>query len=345
MSAQSNPEAPALGRLERVPVREHWQNEARHFTPWLAKPENIRLLGEAIDIQLEFVSQEEPVGAFRADIRCKDTNDHDVLIENQLEPTDHGHLGQLLTYAAGLKAFTIVWIAKQFTEEHRAALDWLNNNTTQDVNFFGIEIELWKIGNSPLAPKFNIVSKPNDWSKVVREQALGGSAKELHFKFWTQFRQYLDEDRRSPIHMGKPSSSATGNVNLGQSPFRLIPWNVLSNSSGLWVRFTGPDANAINEKIAQDFRPQVEEKLSPLRGELIWLPQDAQKVVLSLRRHSTLAKQETWQELNEWMAQALETTYELFSKIATSLSAEGFILDGASDTDVELAAEHREAKE
>jgi len=96
--------------------------------------------------------------------------------------TDHRHLGQLLTYAAGLRAVTIVWIAKHFTHEHLAALDWLNNNTTEDVNFFGIEIELWKIGDSPLAPKVNIVSKPNDWNKIVRERPVGDSAT-LHFRF------------------------------------------------------------------------------------------------------------------------------------------------------------------
>jgi len=334
MSIQSGIETPTLGRLEPAPLREAWQNETRQFTPWLAKPQNITLLGDAIGIQMDDVSEEKSVGPFRADILCKDASGNYVLIENQLETTDHRHLGQLLTYAAGLKAVTIVWIAKQFTEEHRAALDWLNNNTTKDVNFFGIEIELWKIGNSPLAPKFNIVAKPNDWSKVVREQALGGSAKELHFEFWTQFGKYL-EDRRSPIHMGRPSTTAMGNVTLGQSPFRLIPWNVLSNSSGVWLRFTGRDANAIYEKIAQGYRDQVAEKLSPL-GELVWRPSDAQGSVLSLRRPSTLSKRESWRDLNEWMAQVLETTYELFSKIVTSLIAEGFVPDGTSEDDGEL---------
>ena len=287
------------------------------------------------------MSEEKYVGPFRADILCKDTSGNYVLIENQLETTDHRHLGQLLTYAAGLKAVTIVWIAKQFTEEHRAALDWLNNNTAKDVNFFGIEIELWKIGDSPLAPKFNIVSKPNDWSKVVREQALGGSAKELHFKFWTQFGEYL-EDRRSPIHMGKPSTTALGNVTLGRSSFRITPWNLVrGEKSGIWVRFTEPDANAICEKIAQDYRHEVEEKLSPL-GELVWRPSDARGSLLSLQCDSTLSKPETWQELNNWMADALEKTYALFSKIVTK---EGLVSDSSLDADDESTAEQLEAEE
>src|SRR6476646_1010509 len=120
-----------LGRLARVELRQAWISEPGDFTPWLAQPENIVLLSEAIGIELEVESQERSVGPFRADILCRDTTDrHFVLIENQLERTDHTHLGQLLTYAAGLDAVSIVWIAARFTEEHRAALDWLNRATT-----------------------------------------------------------------------------------------------------------------------------------------------------------------------------------------------------------------------
>ncbi len=115
-----------FGRLQKVELRDFWEKEDRHFTPWLAKPENIEILSEAIGIELEVQSQEQNVGPFRADILCFDINDnHYVLIENQLEKTDHTHLGQLMTYAAGLDAVTIIWISPRFTEEHRAALDWL----------------------------------------------------------------------------------------------------------------------------------------------------------------------------------------------------------------------------
>lgn len=114
-----------LGRLEKTDLRNAWTNEARDFTPWLAEPENLELLGQAIGIELELEAQEEFVGPFRADILCKDINSSQwVLIENQLERTDHSHLGQLLTYAAGLNAVTIVWIAERFTEEHLAGFKW-----------------------------------------------------------------------------------------------------------------------------------------------------------------------------------------------------------------------------
>ena len=150
-----------LGELIKVPLREFWEGEASDFTPWLADEENIGLLGDTIGVELEVEAQERNVGPFRADILCKDiSTDNWVLIENQLEPTDHTHLGQLLTYAAGLNAVTVVWIAESFTNEHRAALDWLNKITAEGFSFFGLEIELWRIGDSPIAPKFNVVSHP-----------------------------------------------------------------------------------------------------------------------------------------------------------------------------------------
>ena len=161
-----------LGRLERVEPRDIWTTEATDFTPWLARPENLSVLGETLGIDLELEAQERAVGPFRADILCKEIGaDRWVLIENQLERTDHSHLGQLLTYASGLEAVTIVWIAARFTEEHRSTLDWLNRITDNSFRFFGLEVELWRIGNSPAAPKFNIISKPNDWSHSVAQAA------------------------------------------------------------------------------------------------------------------------------------------------------------------------------
>ena len=161
-----------LGRLTRVELRDIWLSEASDFTPWLAGEENLAVLSEALAIDLELEAQEKSVGPFRADILCKDIGTGAwVLIENQLERTDHNHLGQLLTYASGLEAVTIIWIAARFTEEHRSTLDWLNKITDDSFRFFGLEVELWKIGSSPAAPKFNIVSKPNDWSRSVAQAA------------------------------------------------------------------------------------------------------------------------------------------------------------------------------
>ncbi len=163
--------APALGRLSQVDVREVWPSEANSFTPWLAQEENLRLLAETINMSLILEAREKPVGMFRADIIARNVHTgHLVLIENQLERTDHGHLGQLITYAAGLKAVSIVWVSSLFTDEHRAAFDWLNEVTDAGIAFYGLEMELWQIGDSAIAPKFNLVSKPNMFSKRVSER-------------------------------------------------------------------------------------------------------------------------------------------------------------------------------
>jgi hypothetical protein len=164
----------SLGRLEKVDLRDIWTTEATDFTPWLARQENLAVLGETLGIELELEAQERAVGPFRADILCKDIGtDRWVLIENQLERTDHVHLGQLLTYASGLEAVTIIWIAARFTEEHRSTLDWLNRITDESFRFFGLEVELWRIGTSAAAPKFNIVSKPSACDRrcgIVRDK-------------------------------------------------------------------------------------------------------------------------------------------------------------------------------
>lgn len=171
-----------LGRLERVALRDIWTTEAQDFTPRLAQPENLAVLSETLNMDLETVGQEESVGPFRADILCRNTLDYSwALIENQLERTDHSHLGQLLTYAAGLQTVTIVWVAATFTDEHRAALDWLNEITDERFRFFGLEVDLWRIGNSPTAPKFNIVAKPNEWTRSV-----GKSTRRLRFTDLTE---------------------------------------------------------------------------------------------------------------------------------------------------------------
>lgn len=160
-----------LDKLIKLNLRDIWKDEAQDFTPWLASEDNLNLLGETLRMELELKAREQNVGPFSADILCTNKDDGSlVLIENQLDKTDHKHLGQLMTYAAGLDTVSIIWISKEFTDEHRAALDWLNEITNIEFRFFGLEIELWKIGDSSPAPKFNIVCKPNDWSRSIKKK-------------------------------------------------------------------------------------------------------------------------------------------------------------------------------
>ncbi|MEO6994507.1 MAG: DUF4268 domain-containing protein [Lacunisphaera sp.] len=230
-----------IGRLQRVGLREAWPKEDRNFTPWLAKAENMDLLGETIDLRLECVAQEKVVGPFRADLVCKDTTtDHWVLIENQLEPTDHSHLGQLLTYAAGLEAVTIVWIAERFIDEHRAALDWLNEHTVEGINFFGLEVELWRIGDSPLAPKFNIVCKPNEWTRSVIKSRENSDSKQFCLDYWSGVLNAL---RPSGILSGgaKPFGRHDTMIDVGWRNFLLKAYfSRPQKRGGVWVTCRGP---------------------------------------------------------------------------------------------------------
>lgn len=248
-----------LGRIERVDLRSIWTSEDKHFTPWLAQSENLEILGETLGIELELEAQEKDVGPFRADILCKNTAEKEswVVIENQIEKTDHKHLGQLLTYASGLKASTIVWISAQFCEEHRAALDWLNQLTDKSVRFFGLEVELWKIGDSPAAPRFNIVCQPNDWENTVRHAAEilsddeATPSQNLRIKYWSAFRAYLQENK-SKLRPQKPSRDHWYSFGIGTSRAHTAALIITrENKIGVELTINSEDAKAIFNDLIQ----------------------------------------------------------------------------------------------
>lgn len=175
-----------LGRLEPVDIRWAWFNEASDFTPWLAA--NLDRLSELLGISLALDATEVSVGPFSADILATDTlTGARVVIENQLEQADHRHLGQILTYLAGLEANTVIWTAKNFRDEHLSAIRWLNLHTTDDFSFFAVEVSAVRIGESPIAPLFQVAEKPNDWDRQVQQSAsssLGESPRKLAAEFW-----------------------------------------------------------------------------------------------------------------------------------------------------------------
>jgi hypothetical protein len=185
-----------LGKLEHVDPRTVWVHEAQDFTPWLLA--NADRLSEALAIDLELEAAEHAVGGYSLDLVGRDiTNDAVLIVENQLATTDHSHLGQVLTYAAGTGASTIVWIATAFREEHRQALDWLNESTGDEAHFFGIELQLVKIGDSDAAPLFNVVAQPNDWQKQVRTATKAGAVSgkgALYVQFWESFIERVHAD-------------------------------------------------------------------------------------------------------------------------------------------------------
>lgn len=174
---------PQLGRMERADPEVVWRHEAHDFTPWLF--ENGDHLADALGIELELDATEHPVGGYRLDIIGRDlTNGADLMVENQFGVTDHSHLGQVLTYAAGTRARTVVWIARKFRDEHREALDWLNKQSGEDTHFFGIEVCVGRIGESAWAPLFEVVAQPNEWQKIVGKPGGLQGRGALYAEFW-----------------------------------------------------------------------------------------------------------------------------------------------------------------
>jgi hypothetical protein len=316
-----------LGRLERVELRDIWASEAGGFTPWLARAENIALLGETLNLDLELEAQERSVGPFRADLLCKEIRTGRwVLIENQLERTDHTHLGQLLTYASGLDAVTIVWIAARFIDEHRSTLDWLNRITDESFRFFGLEVELWRIGSSPAAPKFNIVSKPNEWShsvaqaaRVIDDGALS-ETKILRQKYWTAFNQKL-ETLGGPVS-GRQATNPDGWMDyaVGRSSVGLkAVIGIRKKKTQVELYLSGTTAKRFF-RLLLDQKPEIQRDLG---YELDWqeLPegQDS-RIAISLDADPT--DEADWPRQHEWLGKHLNDMFRVFAPRVRELEAE-----------------------
>jgi len=217
-NAESN-EEPLLGALERLNPRNVWPREDTDFTPWLATHPEV--LAKALGIDLEITEMEHLVGPFRVDLLGRDlTFDKILIVENQLEESDHGHLGQLMTYAAGTDAATIVWITTFLREEHRQALEWLNQQTGVDTHFFGVEVEVVHIGDSLPAPLLNVIVEPNDWQKAARNAtaSAGSSKSAMYANFWDQFLTRLRTDRPQWTRATRAPSANWFSMSVGVPP-------------------------------------------------------------------------------------------------------------------------------
>ncbi len=203
-------------------LRKVWPHEALDFTPWLAKDENIAILGNEIGMEIAVDGTESAVGDFSVDIIATDiATGQKVIIENQLEDTNHDHLGKLITYAAGKDAQTIIWVVKHAREEHRAAIEWLNNHTDDDIGFFLCEIHLYKVGSSNPAVKFSVIEKPNDWIKSVKKNQQQTESQQFRLDYWTAFNEYAYANAQFARQFGKrkASNKMWMNLSIGSSVY------------------------------------------------------------------------------------------------------------------------------
>lgn len=303
-----------LGILKTVTPRQKWSNEARDFTPWLA--ENIEELNKALGLELEVENIEVGVGPYSADILAKDTGTGQyVVIENQLGKTDHDHLGKAITYASVLDALTIIWIATDFTEEHKKSLDWLNDHTSEEISFYGVQLELWQIDDSKAALRFNVISKPN---QAVRQAARTKSTEELsdkrkfQYEFWCKFRDKLAQTKKIPS-LQTPRPQYWFDIPLGKAHI------VISNTCNTEVNTIGVRIY-ISSKIADTMLPYLEsrkDEIESLIGQkLSWNPNPNNRDKIIALQHATDFNDET--KINEaldWLVRNAIKFRETFSKI------------------------------
>lgn len=216
---------PKLGKIEKVNVRDVWPHEALNFTKWLAEEENLSLLGDACSIELELIEQESSVGSFAVDIFAQEVGaERKVVIENQLEDTNHDHLGKIITYASGKDAGVVIWVVAHARDEHRRAIEWLNEHTDSDCTFFLVEIEVWRIGDSAMAPRFNVVESPNEWARAEKSKASLSETERIKLEYWQAYvdRASQNETFSKRFKPRKPRAQHWTDLGVGSARYHLV---------------------------------------------------------------------------------------------------------------------------
>ena len=288
-----------------------WPNEQFDFTPWLV--EHIEELSETIGLDLEVIGREVSVGPYSADILAKDNDSNNyVVIENQLEKTNHDHLGKSITYASALNAKTIVWIATDFTEEHKKAFDWLNDNTNEDLAFWAIQLELWQVGEDTASMRFNIVCRPNSDIKTIKNKSNAESeTTKTQLAYWTKFRDKLLATKKfsSPR---TPRPQYWFDVTLGRSGV------VLSNTCNAQKSIVGVRLyirNSVAEIIVPALEARKEEINKALGCEPEWFPNtNAMDKTISLQYQTNLSDPEKVEEALDWQGKYTIIFHDVFSK-------------------------------
>lgn len=319
-----------LGRLERVDPRTVWPDEARNFTPWLLN--NASYLGDVLNLEIQLDVREHPIGPFSLDLFGQDLSNRCVLIvENQLTPTDHKHLGQLLTYAAGTQpqAGTIVWIAPEFRDEHRQALDFLNASVTteggQRIRFFGIEIGVVRIANSVPAPQFTVVASPSDFVEQLAEiqsAASGGSKADAYRSFWGKYLRSLNERAPGTTKVRTATSASWLTVNYLRKGISI---GVNFNNGGListelYIDLGNRMRNLSVFSALEERKSEIE---AALGEEISWEELPGRRACrLRVRRSGEVGNAELQEELIGWMLDNHLKFKEIFRPIVADLPEE-----------------------
>jgi hypothetical protein len=255
-----------LSKLTKVDLREVWGHEAFEFTTWLAQKENLDVLSEEIGIDIKLIKTEANVGRFSVDILAEEeSSGRKIIIENQLEDTNHDHLGKIITYAAGYDADIIIWLVKDARDEHKRAVDWLNEHTDENIGFFLMKLELWQIEGSNPAPKFDIIASPNEWAKTIKIGSSGDSltnTKLQQLDFWSKFKEYVRNNDKH-IRLQTPRPQHWYDVSMGTSEAHIgLTVNSRENLIGceVYISRNKPLFNFLREK-REEIEKEIGEKI------------------------------------------------------------------------------------
>lgn len=304
-----------LGRLVRVDLRQYWKHEALEFTKWLAEPDNVELLSDAVGIGIVVTQTEASVGRFNVDILAEEENTgRRIIIENQLEITDHSHLGQLITYAAGLEAEFVIWIVREVREEHRQAVDWLNEHTDEHISFYLVGIELWQIENSLPAPRFTVISRPNEWKRSVRTGSQGGEltdTKTKQLEFWQQLKEFAST-YHPELKLRTPQPKHWFDVAVGRADCH-ISLTVDSRENKVRCELYIPHSKECYQTFLSN-REQIEKELS-IPESLEWQDMPDKKASRIRAVHEfQFADEATWESAFVWLLDTASKFKRVFGK-------------------------------
>ena len=311
----------ALGEIKNLKLTSVWAHEAHEFTPWLAQEENIRKLASAIGLELEVEGVEVAVGPYSADILARDTySGKYVVIENQFGKTNHDHLGKVITYGATLSASAVVWLAEEFTEEHRKAIEWLNDFTTDELSLYAVEIELLQIGDSKPAVRFNVVSRPNE---MVRQAAAAkakgelSDSQRLQLEFWTLFRDELLA-KKVLTNTQTPRPQYWFDVPLGKSHiFISCTANTWDSRIGVRVYIGNKVADAALSQLTKQ-RTEIEAELGE---KLEWNPYPEKRdKIIALSKDVDFTDRSKWPQYVGWLTEKTAAFRKVFAPRVKALN-------------------------
>lgn len=329
-----------LGNLQRIPnIRLVWPHEARNFSKWLSESENLDILATTLGFEtgaFELEGVEVPVGPYSADIVCRDGTSPDqpvVVIENQFGKFNHDHLGKTLTYGASLGAKTIIIVAEEFGDEHRSALEWLNSISEQDFRFFGVVVELWKIGDSLPAPKFEIVVKPDNWERQLRannairaDQGLNPGQEE-HLAYWSAFREFTESNLNSFRLTRKPPTSPYYGMSINRANFELnVERDTWNSAIRVALTLYGKEAKRALGLLELE-REAIE---SELGYSISWDLSEArtQQYLRIIKPDTDPSDQSDWPNQFRWLSERLSEFNKVLTPRVNRLDLEKQVIDG-----------------